>query len=105
MLHQRTAESEPIPPKKRRPARLREKRPLLTIEGILVWIDAHRERTGEWPTKTSGRVHETLKETWNSVHLALYRGSRGLPGGTTLAQLLYERRGVRNIHGLLPLTQ
>jgi hypothetical protein len=96
--------SEEAPAKKRRPKRLREKRPPLSIEQILAWIDAHHERTGEWPSKTSGHVHGTLQETWNGVHLALYRGSRGLPGGTTLAQLLQEKRGVRNRQSLPPLT-
>src|SRR5436190_22672706 len=45
-------------------------------------------------TKTSGPVTETLQETWCGVNLALRRGGRGLPGGTTLAQLLLDKRGV-----------
>jgi hypothetical protein len=41
-------------------------------------------------------------DTWASVHAALVDGYRGLPGGSSLAQLLAEERGVRNIH-MLPL--
>jgi hypothetical protein len=91
--------------KKRRPRRLQEKRPPLVEEQILAWADAHHERTGDWPTKTSGRVHETLQETWCGINLALRRGGRGLPGGVTLAQLLLEKRGVRNHLNLPPLTE
>src|SRR6516165_3014275 len=87
--------------KPRRPLRLRAKPPKHTIAQILVWADAHHERTGRWPHKTSGRVTETLQETWVGIDLALQRGSRGLPGGTTLARLLLEQRGVRN-HLCLP---
>jgi len=35
----------------------------LTIEGILAWASAHREATGKWPTKDSGRVVAAKYET------------------------------------------
>jgi hypothetical protein len=76
----------------------------LTIEQVLGWADAHHERTGTWPGKTSGPLTEELGETWCGINLALRRGGRGLPGGTTLAQLLLEKRGVRHILQLPPLT-
>jgi len=87
---------EPVQPPKRRPPRLRAKPPRLSIRQALTWADAHHERTGRWPNKAAGRVFETLQETWCGINLALRRGGRGLPGGTTLARLLLERRGVRN---------
>jgi hypothetical protein len=93
----------PPSPKKRRPPRLREQRTELTVEQILTWADAYHERTGHWPTKTSGPITETLQETWCGIDLALRRGGRGLPPGPTLAQLLSERRGVRNHLALAPL--
>jgi hypothetical protein len=43
-------------------------------------------------------------ETWSAIQSALSQGLRGLPGGTSLATLLQEHRGVRNKHGLHPLT-
>ena len=44
------------------------------------------------------RDHPALN--WSQVNRALIEGSRGLPGGTTLADLLQERRGVRNKQNL-----
>jgi hypothetical protein len=61
--------SEPSPQKTRRPQRLRVKRPLLTVDLILSWADAHFERAGEWPGKESGTIHETLNETWCAINL------------------------------------
>jgi superfamily II DNA or RNA helicase len=76
----------------------------LTIPQILIWADDHRQRTGEWPNQKSGPVHSVKGETWTGIDSALWKGIRGLPGGSTLAQLLSEYRGIRNIHGLPPLT-
>jgi len=76
-------------------------RPVLHISEILKWADAHFERTGKWPKERSGRVAEPLNEKWCNIDLALRVGIRGLPGGWSLAQLLAERRGVRN-RGRLP---
>jgi hypothetical protein len=70
-------------------------RPLSTRQ-LLTWADAHRRRTGAWPTSASGPVHDAPGETWSGIHMALLRGRRGLPGGTTLAQFFAEHRGVRN---------
>jgi len=67
----------------------------LTIEQVLAWADAHRERTGEWPSVNSGAVHGAAGERWQAIDRALRRGSRGLPGGSSLAMLLDERRGPR----------
>jgi hypothetical protein len=79
-------------------------RPPLTIDQILAWADAHHQRTGEWPTRDAGSVYEAPGETWSSIRGALSQGRRGLPGGSSLAKLLAEQRGVRNAKGLPPLT-
>ncbi len=79
--------------RKKRP---RFRLPPLTIGQILAWADAHKERTGTWPTATSGRVYQEPFQTWGAVNQALRNGHRGLPGGSSLARLLTERRGVRN---------
>ncbi len=78
--------------------------PPLTIEQILAWADAHHRRTGEWPTATSGPIPDTPRETWEAINNALGLGLRGLPGGSSLARLLAEHRGVRNRKGLPPYT-
>jgi|GEM_PF-383513 len=78
--------------------------PPLTIEKILEWADEHYKRTGEWPNVNSGSVQAAEGETWKGVYAALYHGARGFPGGSSLAQLLYEHRGVRNIAKLESLT-
>jgi hypothetical protein len=65
-----------------------DKPPPLTIEQILVWAEAHHQRTGRWPTAQSGEVLEAPKETWKIINAALWEGYRGLPGGDSLSQLL-----------------
>jgi hypothetical protein len=78
--------------------------PRLTLTQILQWADAHRDRTGAWPTRQSGQLLEAPGETWNGIELALERGTRGLRGGTTLPQLLARRRGRRNRRSLPDLS-
>ncbi len=67
-----------------------------TVEGILAWADAHHARTGNWPDAESGHIPECPGGAWDVVEIALVRGSHGLPGGSSLARLLAERRAVRN---------
>jgi len=88
----------------RRGVRNKARLPHLTCEEILRWSDAHHARTGRWPTQTSGPISEAPGETWPGVNRALGQGLRGLPGGSSLAQLLAEERGVRNRGALPPLT-
>src|SRR5262249_19229075 len=68
-------------------------RPPLSVSQILDWADAYHSRTGKWPNSATGPIPEAPGETWSSVNSALARGSRGLPGGSSLAQLLTEERG------------
>ncbi len=70
--------------------------PALTREQILNWADAHHERTGDWPIVKSGTLADAPQETWSGLNAALERGLRGLPGGSSLARLLTDARGVRN---------
>jgi hypothetical protein len=70
--------------------------PKLSLKRILALADAHRARTGEWPTSYSGPVEGAPGETWAAINLALMRGTRGLPGGSSLADLLAQKRGRRN---------
>jgi hypothetical protein len=79
------------------------KRPL-SVPDILRWASAHREATGKWPGKSSGAIAGTRFETWLGVDQALQGGFRDLPGGSSLAQLLNERCGVRNRRNLAALT-
>lgn len=80
----------------RRGYRCPSRRPRLTHRQILASADAHRRRTGGWPTHVSGRVVGTSNETWMGIESALVRGHRGLRGGYSLARLLEDRRGYRN---------
>jgi hypothetical protein len=79
-------------------------RTTLYISQILAWADAYRKRTGSWPNLNSGRISGALDETWRRVDSALRIGLRGLPGGSSLARLLAEQRGVRNPSSLPRLT-
>jgi hypothetical protein len=65
----------------------------LTVEQILAWADAYRERTGSWPTRESGPVADAPGETWKKIDTALYDGFRGLPGGDSLPRLLRRHQG------------
>jgi hypothetical protein len=67
----------------------------LAVPQILAWADAHHARTGQWPRFGDGPIPEEPGETWANVQTSLQRGSRGLPGGSTLPQLLARERGVR----------
>jgi hypothetical protein len=71
---------------------------------ILAWADVYHKRTGSWPNLNSGRISGTLDETWRRIDSALRIGLRGLPGGSSLARLLCEQRGVRNLSCLPSLT-
>ena len=70
--------------------------PLLMIEKILKWADTFHERTKGWPNQGSGPVEGALGEKWVNIDQALVKGLRGLPGGSSLARLLEEKREVRN---------
>jgi hypothetical protein len=70
--------------------------PKLDVASILAWADVHHRRTGRWPIATSGNVERSSGETWNGIDLALRHAGRGLPGGSSLARLLAEHRGVPN---------
>src|SRR5262249_4978638 len=76
----------------------------LTETDILTWADAYNQRTGEWPSAIAGPVLEAPGETWAAVNAALVRGHRGLPGGSSLAQVLANCRGKRNKSRLPSLT-
>lgn len=78
--------------------------PVLSYEQILSWADAHFEHTGRWPNKTDGAVEEAVGEKWSVIDIQLRHGGRGLPGGTSLARLIAERRSIRNQTNLLPFT-
>jgi hypothetical protein len=71
------------------------KRPLLDLDRIVEWAVEHQARTGSWPSPDSGAVTAAAGagETWRGISIALRRGTRGLPGGTTLPRLLAERVG------------
>jgi len=78
--------------------------PRLTVKNILGWADAHHRRTGRWPGHKSGVIAGGNGEKWSAVETALSQGHRGLPGGSSLARLLAEKRGVRNRASLPQVT-
>lgn len=73
------------------------------MDQILKWADAHKRWTGTWPNEKSGPISKVPGETWIRVQAALHVGKRGLPVGLSIARLLAEQRGVRNVQGLPPL--
>jgi hypothetical protein len=79
-------------------ARSTEVRADLRVEQILAWADAHHEAHGAWPAvgpaTLSGEVPGAPGESWKAINHALAMGLRGLPGDSSLAELLAEHRGV-----------
>ncbi len=69
--------------------------PVLTVEYILNSADKHHRRTDTWPNVNSGSIKGAPGETWLRINSALRKGTRGLPGRSTLAKLLVEKRGLR----------
>jgi hypothetical protein len=88
----------------RRGGRGRPKAEALTVEQILGWADRHRCRTGRWPSHAAGPVLDAPGLTWAAVNTGLVKGYRGLPGGSSLARLLSERRGRPRRSAGRPLT-
>ena len=69
----------------------------LTVAQVLSWADTHQGQTAQWPTAASGAVTDGPDGlTWRRINNALRFGLRGLPGGSSLAQLLAEQRAVNN---------
>lgn len=64
--------------------------PRLSLKRILAWARAHRRLTGELPKKSSGPILDSPDDTWMAVDMALTKGHRGLPGGSSLAKLLKQ---------------
>ena len=60
----------------------------LSVATLLEWAKSHYRRTGEFPKSRSGPVYGKPGETWGSLQIALLKGYRGLPKGTTLSKLL-----------------
>src|SRR4051794_26596073 len=80
------------------------KRPL-ELHEVMRWCEIYFQATGEWPTRQSGPVLCAPFETWQAVDSALYEGTRGLPGGQTLALLLQEKKQRRHVRNLPPLSE
>ncbi len=70
----------------------------LCVEQILAWADAHHAGHGVWPAVGPGTVSGVVAgapgESWKAINHALALGLRGLPGDSSLAELLAEHRGV-----------
>jgi hypothetical protein len=85
------------------PAEVREaaeplnERPDLTVARILARADDHQAAHRQWPDgrKQSAflRVEGVPGESWQAINHALALGPRGLPGDSSLAELLAEHRG------------
>ena len=61
-----------------------------SLETITAWINAYTIHHGTHPTASSGIIVEAPEENWKKVDNALRMGSRGLPGGSSLAKLKQE---------------
>jgi group I intron endonuclease len=68
----------------------------LTKDKIWEAAKSWYNHNGEWPSeRTKGKIPELPNENWSILDHALVRGLRGLPGGSSLPQLLASR-GISN---------
>jgi len=67
----------------------------LSLRTIAAWAKSHRKRTGKWPSLSAGRIGAT-RERWNNIDQCLRKGLRGLPGGSSLAEVLATHCGAQN---------
>lgn len=80
-------------------------KPDLTYDGIVLLARTHLRITGSRPTKRSGHVmFGDPEDTWSGYDQSLRRGLRGLPGGTSLANLIENELGLINHIGKPNLT-
>jgi hypothetical protein len=67
--------------------------PAVTEKQILFWADAYFKRVGRYPNARSGAIPQAPGENWRLLDRALEQGTRSLPGGSSLRQLLVATRG------------
>jgi hypothetical protein len=87
---------------RRQPVRAR--RPALTVDMIRTWAELYYRETGAWPSTDSPPDGLPAEERWKSIDRALREGSRGLPGGSSLARLLADHRDARARVAAAPLS-
>jgi hypothetical protein len=78
--------------------------PDLTERQILKWAKEHRKRTGKWPQQRSGVILSASAEKWCGIDHALLNGRRGLPGRSSLRQLLELHFGLMKLRNYSTLT-
>lgn len=64
----------------------------LTLEQVLAWADRHHALTGRWPRADQGAITDVPGENWGDLDRALKQGTRRLPGGDSLAEILRKYR-------------
>lgn len=70
--------------------------PQWTERYLLRLADAWHKRFKKWPQRHSGEIPGLGGVTWNIVNHALRKGRCGLPGGSSLAQLLSSHGRIRD---------
>lgn len=62
--------------------------PRISVQRVLECADLHHMRTGRWPSRKAGNVPHLPGVTWSQIDIWVARGKNGLPGGSSLSQLL-----------------
>jgi hypothetical protein len=74
-----------------RPYRISENR-RIDMKLVMRWARAYKKKTGIWPHLGSGVISGSGGYRWGLLDMALRFGRRGLPGGTSLAQLFGPKK-------------
>lgn len=78
--------------------------PELSEQLILALAEEYYTKFGRWPNTNSGKINPTSADSWRAINFCLKKGQRGLPGGSSLARLLNQGRGVPIYHDVTQLT-
>lgn len=82
--------------------------PALPTQLIIDWITLFINKYERKPNMSDGNIEfaegEYARETWSGVNAALWRGGRGQPGKSSLASLIQENFGIKNIQDLPALS-
>src|SRR5262245_28263656 len=77
------------------------RRAALTEATILQWAEAHRRRSGTWPSPYGGTIPDAPGETWPAINAALKMGVGGLSRGSSLDKLL-AKHGIQRKRRFTP---
>jgi len=82
---------------------LGKKKYILSSETIVEWIKLFHDKYGEYPKFNDSRRIPEMDLSWCAIDASLKRGQNGLPGGDSVANMIYRyfgKKNIKNLHNL-----